>query len=232
MQERGKISISLATRSVSNVTCTSCLERLDGEYAVIKVEDSGPGLKDNPHDLFNPFFTSKTVGEGSGMGLSVVHGIVHEHHGHVQLSNQAQAGVRAILYLPKNAISESVAAVNQQILLVVEDASVRSLLSELLASQGYRVTVKVLPHQALEAFVVNPHAFDLVLTDHLMTEQTGLELAQEMRRLRPDLPVAMTTGHPKGLSASDLERSGIAAVFEKPIKAHLLLAKVGGLLNS
>ena len=165
------------------------------------------------------------------MGLSVVHGTVHEHHGHVQLSDRAQVGARASLYLPRHAVSEAVATITDTILLVVEDSSMRSFLQELLVSQGYNVTAKASPNEALEAFLVNPHAFDLVINDHRMTQQSGLDLAQEMRRLRPDLPVAMTTGHPKGLDPKELERSGIAAVFEKPIKAHLLLAKVKGLLS-
>lgn len=231
MQDRGIIDITLTTQSVRNTVCTSCLQRFDGEFAIIKVEDNGPGLNDTPQDLFNPFFTSKSVGEGSGMGLSVVHGIVHEHHGHVQLGDRAQSGVRASLYLPKHAVSEVIASITDTILLVVEDSSMRSFLRELLVSQGYTVTAKASPNEALEAFLVNPQAFDLVINDHRMTQQTGLDLAQEMRRLRPDLPVAMTTGHPKGLDPQQLEQSGIAAVFEKPIKAHLLLAKVKGLLS-
>ena len=231
MHDRGIIDVTLANQQVQNLICTSCLERFDGEFAVIKVEDNGPGLKDNPQDLFNPFFTSKTVGEGSGMGLSVVHGIVHEHHGHVQLSDRAQSGVRASLYLPRHHVSESVESISDTILLVVEDSSMRSFLQELLTSQGYTVTAKASPSAALETFIVNPQAFDLVINDHLMTQQTGLDLAQEMRRLRPDLQVAMTTGHPKGLNPKELEQSGVAAVFEKPIKAHLLLAKVKGLLG-
>ncbi len=232
MQQRGIIDITLANQQVQNLVCTSCLERFDGEFAVIKVEDNGPGLKDNPQDLFNPFFTSKTVGEGSGMGLSVVHGIVHEHHGHVQLSDRAQSGVRASLYIPRHSITDSIESVANAILLVVEDNSMRSFLQELLVSQGYTVTAKASPSEALETFLVNPRAFDLVINDHLMTQQTGLDLAQEMRRLRPDLPVAMTTGNPNGLNPNELQRSGVAAVFEKPIKAHLVLAKVKGLLGA
>lgn len=231
MQDRGIIDITLTNQQVKNLVCTSCLERFDGEFAVIKVEDNGPGLKDNPQDLFNPFFTSKNVGEGSGMGLSVVHGIVHEHQGHVQLSDRAQTGVRASLYIPRHYVSETIASVGDTILLVVEDSSMRAFLRELLVSQGYTVTAKASPNEALETFLVNPQAFDLVINDHLMTQQTGLDLAVEMRRLRPDLPVAMTTGHPNGLNPEELKRSGIAAVFEKPIKAHLVLAKVKGLLG-
>lgn len=231
MQQRGIIDITLANQQVQNLVCTSCLERFDGEFAVIKVEDNGPGLKDNPQDLFNPFFTSKSVGEGSGMGLSVVHGIVHEHHGHVQLSDRAQSGVRASLYLPRHSVTESIESIANTILLVVEDNSMRSFLQELLVSQGYTVIAKASPSEALETFLVNPQAFDLVINDHLMTQQTGLDLAQEMRRLRPDLPVAMTTGNPNGLNPNELKRSGVAAVFEKPIKAHLVLAKVKGLLG-
>lgn len=231
MQQRGIIDISLANQQAHNLVCTSCLERFDGEFAVIKVEDNGPGLKDNPQDLFNPFFTSKTVGEGSGMGLSVVHGIVHEHHGHVQLSDRAQNGVRASLYLPRHSVTEAIESVANTILLVVEDNSMRSFLQELLVSQGYTVTAKASSSEALEAFLVNPRAFDLVINDHLMTQQTGLDLAQEMRRLRPDLPVAMTTGNPNGFHPNELQRSGVAVVFEKPIKADLVLAKVKGLLG-
>ena len=231
MNNRGEIWVKLGTRSVDDAVCSSCLTPFSGDFAVIRVEDSGPGLRGNVHDLFNPFHTSKPVGEGSGLGLSVVHGIVHEHHGHVQLSDRAPQGARASIFIPQHRVSESVLSATRRILLVVEDRSVRTYLDELLTSQGYEVTPKSLPHQALEIFVAGPELFDLVIAEYQMPGTTGPEFATEMRHLRPDLPVVLTTSTAENTSESQIKRTGISAVFEKPIKANLLLAKIRGLLS-
>ncbi len=232
MQHRGEVWIKLISRRVDDTTCSSCLTRFSGDFALIHIEDSGPGLQVNVHDLFNPFHTSKPVGEGSGLGLSVVHGIVHEHNGHVHLADRAPQGARATIFLPQRLVSESVAKINERILLVVQDESLCAYLDELFTSHGYIVTAKSQAHQALESFVENPNAIDLVISDQLDTSTDGADLATEMRRLRQDLPFVLTTNNNDELNAQQQMKNGISAVFEKPIKANLLLAKVRGLLSA
>jgi signal transduction histidine kinase len=232
MQDRGEIDISLDRLDVDNLQCSSCLTRFGGDFVRIKVQDTGQGFEGNAHELFTPFFTSKPVGQGSGLGLSVVHGIVHEHRGHVQISNRSQGGTRFSIYLPINSISHTAEIVGQRILLIEDDASVGRYLETLLGEHAYDVTSVSLPTKALEQFMAHPNSFDLVITDQVMPHGTGLELAQDMHELRPDLPVIITTGNPTKINPDEMARAGIKAVFGKPIESELLLAKVRGLLSA
>ena len=100
----------------------------------------------------------------------------------------------------------------------------------LLEEENFQPTIKRLPTQALETFVADPDGYDLVITDHLMPQSTGLELAEDLHALRPDLPVLLTTGNANNLAAGDLGRSGISGVFQKPLNSEQLLAKIHALL--
>lgn len=105
-------------------------------------------------------------------------------------------------------------------------------LETLLADNAYDVTSVSLPTQALERFMARPDGFDLVITDQIMPHSTGLEIAEGLHELRPELPVIITTGNPADISAEAIERAGVKAVFGKPIESELLLAKVRGLLSA
>lgn len=231
MRNRGTITIRLEERTVRDLQCSSCLNRFDGTFATITVEDTGAGIKGQVHELFTPFFTSKPVGQGSGLGLSVVHGIAHEHSGHLHGANRATGGSRFTLYLPLTSASQVMAAVGQRILLIEDDPAMARYLETLLADQSYLVTMAALPTEALEKFVARPDSFDLVVANQLMPKGTGLEVARDMLALRPDLPVIITTGNPDQIGSDELLLSGVRAVFGKPIESELLLAKIAGLLK-
>lgn len=213
--------------------CTSCLARFNGDYIAIKIEDTGAGIAGNAEKLFTPFHTSKEVGQGTGLGLSVVHGIVHEHGGHVHASNRADGGARFTIYLPHNTPATVGAdSKHKRILLIEDDPSVASYLQSLFDVEAYQTTFATMPTEALETFVANPDAFDLVITDYLMPQGTGLELAEDIHALRPDLPILLTTGNANNLDAAALSSAEVAGIFEKPLNSEQLLAKIRGLLAS
>ncbi|MCR9277587.1 MAG: response regulator [Pseudomonadaceae bacterium] len=233
MANRGTLTISCDIYDVREQQCSSCLSSFHGPMLKIQIEDQGPGFSGNPSELFTPFFTTKTVGEGSGLGLSVVHGITHEYGGHVHLSNRAQGGGRVSVFLPvsEEYVTHAADPARQpHILLIEDDASVRRYLNTLLAAEQFQVTSLALATEALERFAREPSAFDLVITDQLMAVGSGLELAQDMLAIRPDLPIIIATGNPEGLSDADIVRSGIKAVFAKPLDRERLITKVRALL--
>lgn len=231
MHNRGRIDIRLEEDELHNLSCTSCLTRFSGKYIAIKVEDTGEGISGNAERLFTPFHTSKDVGQGTGLGLSVVHGIVHEHGGHVHAGNRADGGARFSIYLPYSAtVKLGADDTHKRILLIEDDPSVASYLKSLLEDEAYHTTFASMPIEALETFVANPDAFDLVITDHLMPQGTGLELAEDIHALRPDLPVLLTTGNANNLDKSALDTASLAGIFEKPLNSDQLLAKIRGLL--
>lgn len=231
MHNRGRIDIRLEEENLQGLRCTSCLSPFSGEFITIKVEDTGDGISGSAEELFTPFHTSKDVGQGTGLGLSVVHGIVHEHGGHVHAGNRADGGARFSIYLPYSAkVALGANDTHKRILLIEDDPSVASYLKSLLDDEAYHTTFASMPTEALETFVANPDAFDLVITDHLMPQSTGLELAEDIHALRPDLPVLLTTGNANNLDKSALDTASLAGIFEKPLNSDQLLAKIRGLL--
>jgi len=233
MQNRGRIDISLEEEDLQGLRCTSCLARFNGDYIAIKIEDTGAGIAGNAEKLFTPFHTSKEVGQGTGLGLSVVHGIVHEHGGHVHASNRADGGARFTIYLPHSTPATVGAdSKHKRILLIEDDPSVASYLQSLFDVEAYQTTFATMPTEALETFVANPDAFDLVITDYLMPQGTGLELAEDIHALRPDLPILLTTGNANNLDAAALSSAEVSGIFEKPLNSEQLLAKIRGLLAS
>lgn len=231
MRNRGDIDIRLDVIDITNLTCTSCLKNFSGSYICIVIEDNGTGITGRANDLFTPFHTSKDVGEGTGLGLSVVHGIAHEYAGHIHATNRATNGARFTLYLPTETAQVAAPTKGRRILVIEDDPSVAGYLSVLLDCDDFETTVKSLPIQALETFVADPYAFDLVITDYLMPHSTGLELAEDIHALRPDLPVILTTGNVNNIEPNALAHAGVNCVFQKPLNAEQLLAKIRGLLT-
>ncbi len=230
MHNRGQIDIRLEMAAPDHLSCTSCLTRFSGDYIAIKVEDSGSGISGNAENIFTPFQTSKAVGQGIGLGLSVVHGIVHEHGGHVHASNRAEGGARFVVYFPPEPARLGVQATGKRILLIEDDPSVAMYLESLLDPDEFETISAAMPTEALETFVANPESFDLVITDHLMPQGTGLELAEDIHALRPDLPVILTTGNANNLDPNALASASLAGIFEKPLNSEQLLAKIRALL--
>jgi CheY-like chemotaxis protein len=190
--------------------------------------------------IFEPFFTTKKAGEGTGLGLSVVHGIVRSHGGAIAVESTVGQGSTFRVYLPAapeasrgSALDPaSAASANGEHVLVVDDEpDVARLLERLLVARGYRVTSFTSGEEALAAFRQRPGEFCAVITDHTMPRLTGVELARRMKLLRPGIPVILTTGYGERITASSID-TGVDAVAGKPLDAAKLIQTLRRLIAS
>jgi PAS domain S-box-containing protein len=200
-----------------------------GDYAHVWVSDSGCGMDEATRArIFEPFYTTKSVGQGTGLGLSVAHGIVAAHSGAIGVESQLGQGSRFHVYLPLVQPHEPAPLSDWGALLldegqgrglhvmVVDDDEVMSVVAaQLLRRLGYRVTSHLDPKQALAAVREQPQAVDLVLSDFNMPAFSGLELAREVARIRADLPVVISSGHLSDEQRSELLDAGVRALVHK-----------------
>jgi PAS domain S-box-containing protein len=197
-----------------------------GPHIRVSVKDSGHGMdRDTMEKIFDPFFTTKKMEEGTGMGLAVVHGIIKAHGGAVTVQSKAGKGSEFQIYLPRVEAIElpggteaPVAENGQERLLFVDDEEwLVDMWKEILESLGYRMTVTTRPLEALETFKENPQDFDLVIADQTMPQMTGLELAQELLALRPELPIILVTGFSQLVTPEKAKAAGIREYIMKPL---------------
>ena len=202
-----------------------------GKYAVLRVTDTGIGMDaETQARAFEPFFTTKPLGEGTGMGLSVVHGIVSEHGGELALRSEVGQGTEVVVYLPRaevatearTSLPRASSATSQHILLVDDEIILVSSVQRLLQKLGYRVTAVDNPVEALELVSLDPLGYACVLTDQAMPQLSGMQLAQRVRRLRRDLPVVLCTGYGASIDAHEARAAGISAVLAKPFQRNEL----------
>jgi PAS domain S-box-containing protein len=233
-----RVSVQRAVRTTGRV-CTSCRKDVTGELVELTVADTGPGVPPEVLErMFEPFFTTKEVGQGSGMGLSTVHGIVHEHGGHIVVETTPCEGARFRVLLPALRAPDGSAArrdatvqgrglpqatLGGRVAVVDDEASVALFMHDLLAHWGLSVTTYLDAVDALQA-IAQGMAFDLVITDETMPGMTGLELAQALHALDAGLPILLYTGYGNGVTEADLERAGVAALVRKPVEPAVLLA--------
>ncbi|MCK4951753.1 MAG: response regulator, partial [Gammaproteobacteria bacterium] len=245
MHGKGHITIGLQRVNSIVTECCSCHERVRGDYIELFFRDTGPGIQPEQMDrLFDPFYTTKDVGKGTGMGLSMVHGIMHDHGGHVLVESGPGKGTTFALLFPvidvqvdtvnmegndANAKSEQV--LDGNILIVDDEISVGGFIGEMLKGHGCQVTVETDSKLALSRFRGNPEAFDLVITDQTMPGMTGAELAQSLIAIRPELPVILCTGYSEHLDAVGAEAIGIRGYVNKPIEIDGFLGLVKELLQ-
>ncbi len=197
-----------------------------GRYLKLSVADTGRGIApEHLSRIFDPFFTTKPKGEGTGMGLSVVHGIVAGLGGFVNVASTPEAGARFEVYLPLiedlAAVGESDAAalpVGTETILVVDDEVFQTDMSKhLLGLLGYTVQTCNRPGEALLLFQKSPEAYDLVITDMVMPGMTGDELARRLLELRPDLPIILCTGYSENITEAKARELGIEGFALKPL---------------
>jgi CheY-like chemotaxis protein len=192
--------------------------------------------------IFEPFFTTKPPGEGTGLGLAVVHGIVEGHDGAVSVHSRPGEGTAFHLYFPAHAPATGTAAIAQgpvpvrrglgeRILLVDDDDLLAELGRATLAALGYLVEVTSQPEAALDRVRTNPEQFRLVLTDQTMPTMSGLELAVELRKIRPDLPIILMTGYSVSLTPQAIEAVGIRQLLMKPASLRALADAVHAALS-
>ncbi len=198
-----------------------------GQYIKISVSDTGHGIGEElRHRIFDPFFTTRRMGECSGLGLSVVHGIVRKLNGNIVVKSEEGRGAEFQLFFP---VSEEVPPQNgegadllvpgnnERVMVVDDEVDVSEMLGRMLADLGYRVTTFVDSGEALRHFTGNAADYDLVVTDMTMPGLTGRELAVEMMSIRPGIPIVLCTGFSEQMDAEQAKSLGIQEFVMKPV---------------
>jgi PAS domain S-box-containing protein len=198
-----------------------------GVYACVTVADTGVGMDKNMTEkIFDPFFTTKEKSKGTGMGLSVVHGIVKGMGGAIQVYSEPGKGTEFHVYFPmephsfQKEITHSNTEIQggtEQILLVDDEQAILTMEEQMLERLGYQVTSRTSSLEALEAFRANPDKFDLVITDMAMPNMAGDQLAAELVGIRPDIPILLCTGFSTIMSEEQAALQGIKGFLMKPV---------------
>jgi len=235
MQGSGRLDIALNAVDIApDGVCASCRQPLRGRYVELAVSDSGPGISPEVAErMFEPFFSTKGVGKGSGMGLSTVHGIVHDGDGHILLDTEPGQGATFRILLPPLATAPDSAAeqarregtgkagdramLHGKVLLIDDDADVRAFMEDRLSSWGLEVGVCANAVEALDYFMDTESPFDLLVLDQTMPKMTGTEFAALVLERFPDLPVILCTGYSDDLTEAHAQALGIRALVRKPI---------------
>ncbi len=211
------------------LTTDSCAELRPGSHVRLSIRDTGHGMEDDVVErVFDPYFTTKEVGDGTGMGLAVVHGIIASHGGAVTVQSRLEEGTTFVIYLPqidieieRNLAEDDELPHGKESILFVDDEEILTLLmQEMLNQLGYDVEVRTNSLEALATFRAAPDRFDLVITDQTMPIMSGDVLAQELRAIRPDIPLILCTGHSHGLDADRAAALGFDAFCMKPLVMH------------
>jgi len=199
----------------------------EGPYVRLSVGDTGCGMdKDVQERIFEPFFTTKAQSEGTGLGLATVHGIVSAHGGVITVYSEVGKGSTFRVYLPCAEpglpelllLEKPVQGGHEHILVLDDEEALANLMERMLTPLGYDVVAMTNSADALAAFTAYPHLFDLIVTDQTMPKMTGEQLAVEVRRIRPDMPVILTTGFTGGALRERLTGIGVSAVLAKPVE--------------
>jgi len=228
----GVLEIGLASVEVDLDFANAHPNLKKGPHVRLVVSDTGSGMdRATVERIFEPFFTTKPPGSGTGLGLSVVHGIVKKLEGVITVDSEIGNGTTFSIYLPSHSheaplpseVSYAVLEGNgEHILFVDDEESLVSLAKSMLERLGYRVTTKTSSLESLEAFTAQPRAFDLVITDQTMPHMSGTELAQRLLEIRPELPVIMATGFTTGLNPEKAHALGIREFLFKPTTVQSL----------
>lgn len=237
MAKGGQIVISVTDEFIGEDFVRRSPKAMPGQYVCLSVQDDGCGIPSEilPR-IFDPFFTTKEVGKGTGLGLATVYGIVHQHHGWIDLSTEVGRGTTFRVYLPATAHAESqlsgaeeseVRGGKETILLVEDDAAVRVLVRNVLERYGYTIVEAVSGPSGLRAWQAHRRAVALVITDMVMPGgMTGRELGQQLLARKPDLPIIYTSGYSAEVVGKDFDLRDGRNFLQKPYAPRLLAQTV------
>jgi CheY-like chemotaxis protein len=236
----GKMVVSLSDVEIGDEVTDLDPHLAPGPFIKLAVSDSGHGIAPEIKDrIFDPFYTTKEQGEGTGLGLSVVHGIAKECGGMVTVESKPGEGATFSVFFPKienghSAEIESRAQLptgTERILFVDDEKFQVEFGKQALSHLGYSVTVRTSSFDALELFRANPEAFDLVITDLTMPEMTGDVLVKEIMAIRSDMPVILCTGYSEKMTPAKAKALGIKEMLMKPAGVKEIARTVRNVLD-
>lgn len=227
MRESGGIlEVSLTDVDINSDSMTDYGLLKQGKYLKLTVKDNGCGMSKEVADrIFEPFFTTKDVDKGTGMGLSVVHGIVESHKGRITVESTEQQGSIFTVFLPKieavniqeNGSTEIAVGHGERILIVDDEKQIVDMMTQTLERLKYTVIAKTNSIDALETFSASPDRFDLVITDYAMPGMNGKQLTKKLMSIRPDIPIILCTGFSEDIDAAKAESMGLKGFLMKPV---------------
>lgn len=241
MEEKGgRLEVELRIKATSEITSQHVDAMNAPQYAVMTFKDNGSGIdaKICQH-IFDPYFTTKEVGKGSGMGLAVVHGVINSHHGFIDVDSTPGIGTTFTIYLPsvdsEYKVLEDIKdlpAGDERILIVDDESAIVLLTTRRLENLGYRVTPTTKSTEALELFKKNPNNFDLIISDQTMPQLRGDQLAREILAVRPEIPIIICTGYSSQITTDRATIPGVKSCLSKPVDYNLLANTIRKELDS
>jgi CheY-like chemotaxis protein len=238
----GVLGIKLDCAEVGRRSATGPEDLAEGQYVRLTVSDTGPGMDSVTKErIFEPYFTTKSVGEGSGLGLSVVHGIVSGYGGAITVESRPGEGTTFAVYFPRfsrpstplPAKPASNPPQGRETVLFVDDEPSNAAAGEMMLTElGYQVTAVTSSLEALATFRLDSGGFDIVVTDQTLPQMTGAELAKEMLSIRSDLPIIICTGYSDVLDEARAKRIGAKALLMKPLNLQVLAESLRSALDS
>lgn len=234
MEGQGEIHIDITPKHINNLTCNSCFEKFNGDFIAIRVKDTGSGIEPRIQQrIFDPFFSTKDVGKGTGMGLSSVHGIVHNHDGHILLDSAVGEGTTFTFLFPNNKATQAQASLDSEshpskakksisVVIVDDEKAIAHLLGELIETWGHTTTIFTESKKCVEYVLDKSNAIDVLITDQTMPGLTGLDIVRSLRQARPLLPIILCTGYSEQVTPSAIKESAILEVLHKPIDVECL----------
>jgi PAS domain S-box-containing protein len=241
MQTKGGVlNVSLADKDLSSDTAAHA-DLKAGPYVELCVRDTGHGMSpETMVRIFDPFFTTKPVGEGTGLGLSVVHGIVKKHNGGIVVESQPEKGTTFKVYFPRldkrhiqimGELEAGVPVGNERILLVDDERELLDTLQQMLEELGYSVTVTSSSLDAYDRFRRAPEDFDLIVADLTMPGMTGIDLAKKIKCIHPDIPIILCTGFSELTASQQAQEAGAWRVLYKPVARWQLATAIRAALR-
>ncbi|MFH0726357.1 MAG: ATP-binding protein [Pseudomonadota bacterium] len=237
----GALSVSLKAVTIEEEGKENAFGVKSGPYLVLSVSDTGHGMDETVREkIFEPYFTTKKQSEGTGLGLSVIMGIIKRHHGYINVFSEPGKGTTFRIYLPRSSGEETafetdpadpVPRGSEHILIVDDEAVLVSMWQQHLELLGYKVTALTNSQAALLHFKSHPGIFDLVLTDMNMPNMTGSKLSRMMMEIRPDIPIILSTGYDEKMTEREAAALGIKAFILKPVLIRELARTIRDVLE-
>jgi PAS domain S-box-containing protein len=222
----GILSISVTDTTITKPFYANSINLKPGHYVTIEISDTGSGIPSDIIDsIFDPYFSTKETGEGTGLGLATVHGIVEKYSGQIKVKSKVNKGSSFTIFLPANhgelttseTIEDKLPKGHETILIVDDERAITKMNRRLLESLGYKIIETNNSLEALNIFKQNPNNFDLIVTDMTMPKITGDKLAEAIFKIKTDTPVILCTGYSKIISKEEARNKGISAYIEKPV---------------
>ncbi len=240
MGKGGVLTVSLDKKKIDAGQLNGSIKIQKGTYIRLMITDTGHGMdKRTIERIFEPFFTKKEVGSGSGLGLSVVHGIVNSYNGTIMVESEPGEGSTFIIHLPQHSehyaededISQELKRGKGSILFVDDEKEITFMGKRMLESLGYTVDIKTDSQDALKVFKEDPYKYDLLVTDQAMPKMMGTELIGEVKKIRSDLKAIIITGYQDSIPSNAMEQYEIEDIISKPLILSEFSELIGKVLN-